>query len=266
MPIFLRHLLLAFSFATLTTSFAGSQQPVTETDAVFETASIRPSHLSNGCFSMLPPGGTHYEVTCLPLRVLIAMAWKLNPEYIQGGDAQALDNYYDIRATTPDGEPWAPDNIPPMLRQLLEERFHIAAHGGTKQVSGYGLIVAKGGSKLKPVDVDVALLGQKAGESSHNFLMPGRIQGRGTDLGGIASLLSASIHAPVVDHTGINGIFNVDLHFAPENGTESNLSNFSTAPDFFTAIEEQLGLKLHPEKVTIDTLVIDHVDRSPTPN
>jgi uncharacterized protein (TIGR03435 family) len=254
----LGRMLFAFCFASAV-GFAEAQ-PTAAPQPIFEAASIRPSHFTVGCYSMLPPGSTHYAVSCVTLRNLIAMAWKLHPDNIQGGDAQALDTYYDLTAITPGGQPWARDDIPPMLRQLLTERFHVAVHTGEKQVAGYALIVAKGGPKLKPSDFDVTQQGQKAGESFKNFIMPGHIQGRGANLGVIASLLSAPAHATVVDRTGIAGVFNIDLQFAVEN------SGDSTLPDFFTAVEEQLGLKLQPEKVTVNTLVIDHTDRSPTPN
>ena len=240
--------------------FAQLQQPAATAERAFEAASIRHAHLTPGCYSMLPPGSTHYAVSCLPLRTLIGMAWKINPDYIQGGDAHVLDTYYDITATSPDGQPWTSEMIPSMLRQLLIERFHVAVHTGTKQVSGYALVVAKGGSKLKSSDFDSMKTGQKAGESSKNFIMPGYIQGRGANLSVISSLLSSPVHATVVDQTGIQGGFNVDLHFATENGGDQSL------PDFFTAVEEQLGLKLQPQKVTVGTLVVDHVDSVPTEN
>lgn len=253
-------LFLAFSFAALIPGFARAQQPSAAPGPGFEVASIRPSHLTPGCFSALPPGGIHYAVTCVTLRNLIAMAWKVQPDNIQGGNAHVLETFYDLSAVTPGGQPWTHDVIPPMLRQLLTERFHVAVHPGTKQVSGYALVAAKGGLKLKPSDVDATQQGQKAGESSQNFILPGYIRGRGVNLSHIASLLSLPAHATVVDHTGIPGVFNVDLKFAPENSSDSNL------PDFFTAIEEQLGLKLQAEKVTVDTVVVDHVDSEPTPN
>jgi uncharacterized protein (TIGR03435 family) len=260
MLILFGRLLLVFSLVAFVAGGAWSQQPVVEPEPAFETISIRPSHVAMGCYGMLPAGGAHYEVTCVSLRDLIAFGWRLDSDKIQGGNAQALDSYYDVRATCPDGKPWTQDSIRPMLRQMLKERFHVEAHRGTKQVSGYSLIVAKGGSKLKGADVDASRLGQKAGESFQNFLAPGVVQGRGADLGVIASLLSAAAHEAVVDHTGIAGVFNVDLHYAPAGSSDSNL------PDFFTAVEEQLGLKLQPGKVTVDTLVIDHADSDPTPN
>jgi uncharacterized protein (TIGR03435 family) len=237
-----------------------AQQAARAPEPAFEAASIRPSQFEPGCFSMLPPGGKQYAITCFTLRDLIAMAWKLHPDNIQGGDAHALAMYYDLRATVPDGQPWTRNSIQPLLRQLLIDRFHIEVHSGTKQISGYGLIVAKGGAKLKPANFDATQQGLKAGEAFQNYIIPGSIQGRGANLIVIASLLSSPAHATVVDHTGIPGVFNIDLHFAYEGANETNL------PDFFTAVEEQLGLKLRPEKVTVDTLVIDHIDSEPTPN
>ena len=251
-------LVVALGAAMLRTT--QTQQPRSAPGPAFEAASIRPSQVEPGCYSLLPPGGKQYAITCLPLRVLIAMAWKVHPDNIQGGDGQALGTYYDVRATVPDGLLWTQDTIPPMLRQLLIDRFHVEVHRGTKQISGYGLFVAKGGAKLKPSDSDATKLGIKGGESFKNYIIPGSIQGRGVNLTVIASLMSAPAHAVVVDHTGIPGVFNVDLHYAYEGASESDL------PDFFTAVEEQLGLKLKPEKITVDTLIIDHVDSEPAPN
>ena len=147
-----------------------------------------------------------------------------------------------------------------MLRQLLIERFHVTVHAGTKRVPGYLLVVAKGGPKLKTSEVDALQQGFKAGAPFHSFIYDGYIRARGNDLNGIAALLSAQVDAPVFDQTGISGAFDVDLHFAKANDTESEW------PPFFVAVQDQLGLKLEPQKVTINTLVIDHVDSFPTPN
>jgi uncharacterized protein (TIGR03435 family) len=209
---------------------------------------------------MLPPGGTHYTITCISLRNLIALAWKVNSDNIEGGDAHALDASYDLTAVTPGTEPWTPDTISPMLRQLLVERFHVAVHPGTKQVSGYELVVAKGGPKLKPSDADVIKQGHEAGDSAETFLYPGHIHSSGVSIYGFAGLLSSPAHAPVVDHTGIPGVFKIDLYSAPDNNGESE------DPDFFTAVQEQMGLRLQPAKVSVDTLVVDHADNEPTAN
>ena len=244
-------------FAGLVWSAAQAQQSGDLVQPAFGAASIRPSHLTPGCGSMLPPGGSQYAVTCVPLRLLIQIAYKVN--YIDGG-GNAIDAYYDLRATAPDESPLTLDKVRPMMQQLLNERFHLTVHPGKRELSGYGLFISKSGQKLHAVAPDASTQGQKAGEPSQNYIAPGRVQGRSMTLSGIASLFSALEHTPVVDHTGLPGTFNVDLTFAPDSSTDTDL------PSFFTALEEQLGLRLKPEKVSVDTLVIDHVDESPTSN
>lgn len=248
---------LALSLLVLSGNLASAQQ---STQPAFEAASIRPSHVSPGCYSVRPPGGTQYAISCVTLRELIALAWQLRPDNIQSSNSGALSKYYDLRAVTPGDQPWTQNSISPMLRQLLMERFHVVAHPATMQISGYSLVVAKGGSKLTPSDTDTTHQGHKAGESFQNYILPGYIHSPGANLDVIASLLASPADATVVDNTGISGVFKVDLHFSPEGSTESNW------PDFFTAVKDQLGLELKPKKVSVKSLVIDHVDSEPVAN
>jgi uncharacterized protein (TIGR03435 family) len=76
----------------------------------------------------------------------------------------------------------------------------------------------------------------------------------------LASILERPAGHPVVDKTGIAGNFEIKLRYAPPNDSKSDL------PDFFTALQEQLGLKLEPQKVPVEMLVIDHADKIPTEN
>ena len=206
---------------------------------------------------MLPPGGTQYALTCVTLRNLLGIAYRTST--IDGG-GKALDTYYDLRATIPGDKPWTLDTISPMMQQFLAERFHLAVHLGKREVSGYGMFIGKNGPKLSFVAPETVAQGQKAGDPSPNVLTPDHVQGRGLNAHGIAALFSAALHAPVADHTGLSGLYNIDLSYAPDDKPDSDL------PSFFGAVEEQLGLKLKSEKVTVDTLVIDHVDDTPTPN
>ncbi len=255
----LQRSLHAAIFGALMSMAARAQQPAAQAGAAFETASVRPSHVTASCFSMLPPGSTHYDLTCVSLRFLIALAYNGSTSHIEGG-GNALESLYDLRATTPDEIPWTAESVLPMLRQFLAERFHLVVHTGKREIAGYGLAVAKGGPKLHAVAAESVVQGHKAGEPSQNFTYPGHAQGRGLNSDGIASLLAMVLQAPVVDHTGISGLYNVDLSYAPDNAPDSSL------PSLFTAVEEQLGLKLKPEKVMVDTIVVDHADDAPTPN
>ena len=138
-----------------------------------------------------------------------------------------------------------------MLQHLLEERFHLATHRVTKFTSGYALVVAKGGTKLQPGEDHT---------STNGYIVSNAIRSPSIGMGGFASMLSSPIGYPIVDKTGISGNFNIKLSYAPANDRNSTL------PDIFTALQEQLGLKLESAKVPVDFLVIDHVDRVPTEN
>jgi uncharacterized protein (TIGR03435 family) len=248
----------------LTAAALAQQQPNTASSfSTFETAAIHPARLTDGCFSMLPPGGNQYSLTCVSLKNLIAIAYK--SQYIEGGGA-AIAKYYDLHATIPDGKSWTSETIAPMMKQLLVERFHLTVHSAKRERSGYALILAKTGARLEPADPAYAIRGQKAGESSANFIAPGVVQGRGINSNQIARLLSNSLHSPVVDETNLNGVYNLNLRYAPDGMPSNPAQSDSSLPSFFTAVEEQLGLKLRAQKVSVDTIIVDHADSEPTPN
>ncbi|MBB5062684.1 TIGR03435 family protein [Granulicella mallensis] len=250
----------AISFIGFGSRVVHAQQPALAPESGFEVVSIKPTHFTPGCYSMFPSGSPHYVATCITLRELIARAWKVHPDNIQGGSSQALATAYTVSAVTPNGTLWNPENVRPMLRQMLEERFHVSVHSGTKQISGYVLVVAKGGLKLQASKSEINPQAHSAGQPFSNSIRPGYIRGRNIDLNGIAALLSSVEQNTVVDETGIAGTFDIDLHFAKDGDTESSW------PSFPIALEEQLGLQLKAQKVTVNTLVVDHTDNEPTPD
>ena len=236
------------------------QLPSSETSdspKAFEVATVRPSRLTPGCFSTLPPGGVRFRVTCASLRVLISIAYKIDSNRIDG-PSKELDRLYDVNATT-DDQALRGSDVGPMLQTLLTERFHLQIHTVQRPVSGFELVAANGGSKLKKTAVaDInAAQSVSAGKGSPNFIAPGMIQGTAANMQTIAALLSIPAGGPVVDKTELKGYFDVSLHFAPIDDKDSEL------PSFFTAVEEQLGLKLRPAKVPTTFLVISHIDSEP---
>jgi uncharacterized protein (TIGR03435 family) len=125
-------------------------------------------------------------------------------------------------------------------------------HHETRELPGYVLVVAKGGSKLTPAkekDIDAPA-----------YILPEGVRSVSITTRTLANLLSRSVGHPVLDKTALTGKYELDLHFAPATSTESTL------PSIFTAVQEQLGLKLDPQKVPADFLVIDHVEKVPTEN
>ncbi len=172
-----------------------------------------------------------------------------------------------------------------MLQTLLEERFKLKVHWETKEVPVYALTVAKGGPKLQPfkegscIPLDFTQIGvaQKPGQPCRNGMTRkgsnGIVDWRGISLDQFAKeVLIGVVDRPVIDKTGIAGKFNFHLEFAPDNATPAFLPGGEldhgqvgpsdpVGPSIFSAIQEQLGLKLVPAKGPREFLVIDHVER-----
>lgn len=136
-----------------------------------------------------------------------------------------------------------------MLQALLIDRFGLAFHRETKIRPGFALVVAKNGPKLQAVP-DVG------GHDNDN--RPGKMERLRTTIGEFASALSYVLRQPVGDETHMEGRYNVVLTYAPDLNADG--------PSIFTAVEEQLGLKLEPRRVPVDTFVVDRCQKMPTEN
>ncbi|HEY5329558.1 MAG TPA: TIGR03435 family protein [Acidobacteriaceae bacterium] len=227
-------------------------QTPAQTPQAFEVASIRavdPDH-ETASFPTFP--NTQFTMENMSLRILIAIAYGMSDNRITG-QADLLDSaYFTVKAKPGGDTPLTAKQYQPLLQQLLQQRFKLAVHHETKDLPGYALVVAKGGPKLTPAkDKDTA-----AGA----YILEDGLRSAGISTKTLASLLTRPLGQPVMDKTGIEGNYILDLHFAPATSTES------TFPSIFTAVQEQLGLKLEPQKVPTDFLVIDHVEKVPTEN
>lgn len=162
--------------------------------------------------------------------------------------------HYDLDAKVEGDARLTQEQMRPLLRNLLAERFHLETHKEQRIVPGYALVVAKGGSKLK------ANTGAPSSGMNSGFEL--KFQNASVDV--IANSVGYELRQPVVDKTGLTGKYDFDLIF-----TRDDHPNDFPHPDYgsiFTAIENQLGLRLAPEKIPVDYLVIDHVERVPTEN
>lgn len=153
----------------------------------------------------------------------------------------------------------------PMMQGILEDRFELKIHRETRQGPVYELSLGKGAPKLKPLQdgsCAAVFLGQplpvlEPGQHlCKRMVSPrGSVDIEGGTLLDLASLLGMALDRPVVDKTGITGLFQIHLAFSPDDSTAAE------APGIFQAIQEQLGLKPVPAKGPMDVLVIDHVER-----
>jgi uncharacterized protein (TIGR03435 family) len=194
------------------------------------------------------PFYAHYA----PLKFLISLAYGVEDwEHIQGGPSWLGSQNYDIEAKVDGDRALTLEQMRPLLQNLLEQRFHLTVHREQKEVTGYALVVAKGGPKLQP---------SKEGERPFGYILPNGIQDQNASIQSLASMLTIPAGGTVTDKTGIVGSYDFKLKYATASHPDSNL------PDLFTAVEEQLGLKLEPQRAPVDFLVIDHVDKIPTEN
>lgn len=141
-----------------------------------------------------------------------------------------------------------------MIQNILTDRFHLRVHWETRERSVYTITLAKGGIRMKPATGDL-----EHGEMTFNR---GHLSGKDVPLPFLASLLEIPAERTVLDKTGVPGRFDFDLHFDPHDSTSNTETN---DPDFFTAVQEQLGLKLQSAHAAVPVLVVDHVD-PPTSN
>jgi uncharacterized protein (TIGR03435 family) len=241
------------------------QAPAAKPLQTFEVAIIKSSAPSPDGRVTATIGGDAGRINYegLPLKMLLSRAFDVKDDQISGPDW--LDTArFDILAKLPDGA--SREQVPSMLQALLVERFRISLHHDQKELAIYALVVGKNGSRLK--DAAPANAGRL-------LVRTGHVETQGS-LASLADFLSRMTDRPVFDLTGLKGNYDIDLEWTPEPGDESMFKGFpSTAsssgteragPALFTAIEEQLGLKLEGRKVPVDIIVIDHIDKAPSQN
>lgn len=141
-----------------------------------------------------------------------------------------------------------------MLQTLLKERFHLILHTEQREVAHYDLVVGKNGPKLKESTVAP---GEGKGTARLDGIRSNRMQ-----MNKLAMLLSRMTRMPVLDKTGLTGFYQFDLQYADERQPVEN----QVGPSVFTAVQEQLGLKLESKKSPIEVLVVDHAEKVPVEN
>ena len=167
------------------------------------------------------------------------------PPWLNDDDAS-----YDIEAKAPEGTPH--EELHKMMQTLLAERFKLTLHRQQKTLPVYELVVAKGGPKLEKAKDG----GGRSGTNSTG----GHVVATGISMLEWAYQLSRYTKMPVFDKTGLAGKFDFKLDYSPDERDDPARPNLSTA------LQEQLGLKLHSAKGPVDRLVIEHVERVPTAN
>ena len=224
---------------------AQSTSPAAVTrNVAFEVASVKVT--SMGDFSISPYGLERFSIRSASLTLLISFAYGVSDQQISGGPGWRNSEYYDVAAKAEDGVRLTYDELQPRLQALLVQRFKLAAHREMKQLPGYALVVAPAGARLKRSETETATLAS---------VLPGGLRAPSISMDSFAGMLARAVGRPVVNGTGLDGHYEIAIDYAPEAVADSSL------PSVFTALQEQLGLRLQSQVLPVESLVIDHAER-----
>jgi bla regulator protein BlaR1 len=249
----------------------------------FEVASIKPDKSGTGMTTLrTTPVG--FSASNISLKALIQQAYGVEENQILGAPSWLGSERYDIEAKVASSDTDAlhdlnPDQRRIMLQPLLADRFQLKVHTELKDLPVLALVVAKGGPKLheaKPGDTYPNGLKGFDGPGGPGMMLmrPGQLTAQGVDLWFVAKQLSQQLGRTVQDKTGLTGKYDFTLQWKPdrdpspmpgappagEQGPGATLSTDSSEASIFTAVQEQLGLKLESRKAPVEVLVIDHVE------
>jgi uncharacterized protein (TIGR03435 family) len=241
------------------------------TPLVFEAASVKPSPSGTRFFSMNRLLGGRLRASGATLGDLLMQAYGLESFQVTGGPEWLNSARYDVSATTT-ADAVTENQRRQMIQSLLTDRFKVVLHRETKELPIYALTLTKGGSKLMRADAgtcpDPPVLTNPCGgfRISNRSLMAGKK----VTVAQLAGELSFLLGRSVVDQTGLAGIFDIHLEWTPDPNlgrpvNDSEPPPSGDGPTIFTAIQEQLGLKLESRKGPTEILVIDHAEK-PSPN
>ena len=267
--------MLAIGWVTVTTVILAGQANVGEISTGSQAANAGAKTLAYDVISIKPckegryswkslPDGLSWKAT--PVGVLIYEAYGPRlPGQIAGWPAWSESARFDMEAKMDEETAIALKKLPSkeqsrqrqlMLQSLLADRFSLKVHHETTVLPIYELVVAKGGPKMKE---------SHATETNTNGI--GRLTAQGMPMADLVRLLTLDVNRFVVDKTGLPGQYDFELHWTPDSWVDvpEEISQFLPAkvfgPSIFTALQEELGLKLQPTKGAVDVLVIDHLER-----
>jgi uncharacterized protein (TIGR03435 family) len=245
----------------------------------FDIASIRPSPPPDANFHVAVSSLSHssrFEGTNVPVKLLLQIAYGFDAPIV-GAPEWVSSTFYDVKFRSDDAADARlaklTDNEVRLekryaIRMLLADRLGLKTHLETRNSSIYNLLVAKGGIKMQvvpnpppPANGEAPPPPPPANVQAHGSQHGLEFIGSNASMRAICGALSSMVEAPVVDKTGLLGTYNYTLQF----GREWSARDLDSWPSIFTAVQEQLGLKLESVRESVPNLVIDHISK-PTEN
>jgi uncharacterized protein (TIGR03435 family) len=269
---------LALAIISAAGTAALAQDRLASSPPAFEVASVKPNvnlDAPEG-ISVQPDGSARF--TAFPVRTLIAMAYRTDGiqrfDQLVGGPSWIAVEKFDIVAKADSQTPQTPNRLPAMLRSLLRDRFGLRVHSETRQMPAYGLVMARRdrrlGRRLRQSTIDCSGAATAANPTPDQWCGiratgGGLITGRAVSAAQLAGNLSGypAVDRFVTDRTGLTGRYDFELEYSPAFLEPADAA--SAGASLFTALTEQLGLRLQPETIVAPVLVIDQIER-PAPD
>ena len=222
----------------------------------YDVVSIKPNKTGSGRVSISVDDGK-FNASNVSLKMMILGAWGLKDPQIVNLPKWGNSARFDVEAKVldPDKKVFAaltPEQFQAMQQPILTDRFQLKFHHEKKVLPIYELLVIKGGPKFKQAPANIA---GDTGVSINN----GNLIATAVPLTSLADDLSNQVSRIVIDKTGLVGKYNFQLSWSPEDAGPPS-PDTAAQPGIFTALQEQLGLKLQPGKAEIETFVIDHAE------
>jgi uncharacterized protein (TIGR03435 family) len=218
----------------------------------FDVASVKVSLDGPNSVSGITTGHGKMDARNVTLRRCIIGAYSVGPNQVVGGPDWLDSERFEIlaKADTPTNSDAL---LMSMLQELLATRFQLTLHREKRTIPAFVLEVGKKGPKLEKAD------GGESSTSTTGSNAGVTIDARNTDMDSFARILARKTDLPVVNQTGLEGVFNFKLKWTPENARVTAGAN--EEPPLFTAIQEQLGLRLRSQRTPVEVLVIDRAER-----
>ena len=218
----------------------------------YDVGSIKPNKSGSGS-SGIDSDNYRFTATNVSLRAMLEAAYGVKGDLVSGIPKTVDDARFDVTAKIVDPDPKVLGHLTreqdrALLRPFLFDRFHLKLYTETKQLPVYELVVVKGGPKFKEA-------ADNKGAGTHSN---GReLTAHAISMAWLSDSLFNQVHRTVIDKTGLTGKYDLTLKWSPEDSPDP--AN-ETSPPIFTALKDQLGLKLQPAKGPVETLVVDHAE------
>jgi uncharacterized protein (TIGR03435 family) len=256
--------MITLAQAAAGTEAAPAEASATSSPLAFDVVTITRSASGAGQTTIQsPPNGDSVIIRNMPVRMILGFAYdQARYNSFDGLPPWADTENYDITAKVaaadlPAFHKLLPRERNPMLRPMLAERFHLQSHFESRQVPAYALVVAKGGARL--TDAQPQMTADASKDPGGVRMGRGELVGTAAPIAPLLDALSVQLGRPVVDRTGLTGRYSFTLKFAPAQAATDAQSD--AGPSLFTAVEDQLGLRLESTRAPVPVLVVDHIER-----